>query len=100
MGVISDIHYHLRPLFAHYGLADLVGSFTLSFEHGWQKPDSRLFAAALAELGVRATDMLMVGDRPSRDAGALAVGITTLLLPAVPPHAARDVEAVVRLVAH
>ncbi len=98
VGVISDIHYDVRPVFDHYGLAGLVDAFTLSFRHGWQKPDARLFAAALAELGVQAADTLMVGDRPGRDAGGVAVGITTLLLPPVPNGARRGLDSVVRLV--
>ena len=50
IGVVSDIHYDLRPLFEGGGLAHLVDAFTLSFEHGGQKPDPRLFEIALAEL--------------------------------------------------
>ena len=98
VGIISDLHYDLRPMFEHHGLANLVDTFTLSFQHGWQKPDPRLFEAALAALDVQAMDTLMVGDRPSRDAGGIAVGITTLLLPPVPNGARRGLDSVVRLV--
>lgn len=36
IGIVSDIHYHLRPHFEHYGLGHLVDVYTLSFEHGVQ----------------------------------------------------------------
>ena len=32
-GIVSDIHVQLAPHFHHYGLGQLVGSYTLSFEH-------------------------------------------------------------------
>jgi HAD superfamily hydrolase (TIGR01493 family) len=81
IAVVRDIHRHLASLFAHHGLAQLIDSDTLSFEHGVQKPDPRVFEIALDRVGVSAAESLMVGDRRSRDGGAAAVGITTLILP-------------------
>jgi HAD superfamily hydrolase (TIGR01509 family) len=98
IGVISDIHYHLAPVFEYYGVAQFVDSYTLSFEHGIQKPDPRLFEIALEQLGVTAAESLMVGDRANRDGGAAAVGITTLILPPVPNYTARELDLVLRLV--
>lgn len=98
IAVVSDIHYDLRPLFAAHGLDELVDAFVLSFEHGVQKPDARLFEIALRALDVRPAEALMVGDRASRDGGALAVGITTLLLPTVAPGARRGLDSVLGLV--
>jgi FMN phosphatase YigB (HAD superfamily) len=97
VGVISDIHYDLRPHFVHHGLADFVDTFTLSFEHGCQKPDPRLFELALASLGVQPADTLMVGDRASRDGGAVGVGVTTLILASVPPFTPRGLDMVLHL---
>jgi putative hydrolase of the HAD superfamily len=51
IGIVSDVHYSLRPHFEHHGLASFVDSYTLSFEHGVQKPDRRLFQIALEQLG-------------------------------------------------
>lgn len=51
VGVISDIHFDIRPLFDAAGFAGLVSSFTLSFEQGVQKPDPRVFDCALDSLG-------------------------------------------------
>jgi HAD superfamily hydrolase (TIGR01509 family) len=98
VGVISDIHYDLAPLFEYYGLGQFIDSYTLSFEHGIQKPDPRLFELALEQLGVTANETLMVGDRPDRDGGAVAVGIATLILPPVPNYTRRGLDLVLRLV--
>lgn len=98
IGVISDIHYHLAPLFEHYDLGQFIDSYTLSFEHAIQKPNPRLFELALEQLGVTAAETLMVGDRPERDGGAAAVGITTLILPPVPNYTSRGLDFVLQLV--
>jgi HAD superfamily hydrolase (TIGR01509 family) len=98
IGVISDIHYHLAPVFEYYGLGQFIDSYTLSFEHGIQKPNPRLFELALEQLGVTAAESLMVGDRPKRDGGAAAAGITTLILPPVPNYTLRGLDLVLQLV--
>lgn len=50
----------------------------LSGEVGFDKPDSRLFEAALQALGKRPEQVLYVGDHPVNDvAGAAAVGMRT-----------------------
>lgn len=81
IGVISDIHFDLRPGFAAEGVQDAVDVFVLSFECGLQKPDPAIFRLALAELGTRAEETLMVGDRASHDGAAVRVGMPTLLVP-------------------
>jgi FMN phosphatase YigB (HAD superfamily) len=87
VGVVSDIHVDLRPVFAAHHLrdgrtwADLVHTWTLSFEVGVAKPDPAIFRAALDGLGLPASDVLMVGDRGGWDGAAVDVGMTTLLLP-------------------
>jgi len=100
VGVVSDIHYDLRPLFEHCELLECVDAFTLSFEHGCQKPHRRIFEIALEALGVSAAETLMVGDRASRDGGAVEaveVGITTLLLPPARNFERRGLDVVLRL---
>jgi HAD superfamily hydrolase (TIGR01509 family) len=84
LAIVSDIHFDLRPEFVAAGLDQYVDAFVLSFEHGVQKPDPAIFHLALATLDVEPGDAVMVGDRASHDGGAVAVGITTLLLPALP----------------
>jgi HAD superfamily hydrolase (TIGR01509 family) len=82
VAVVSNIHFDLRPEFAAVGLDGFVDAFVLSFEHGVQKPDRRMFELALHELSVEAEDAIMVGDQPSLDGGAIRAGLTTWLLPA------------------
>ncbi|MBM7813823.1 HAD family hydrolase [Saccharothrix algeriensis] len=77
VGVLSDIHFDVRPVFD--GLP--VDSFVLSFEHGVVKPDPRIFRIALDELGTAPEDTLMVGDRATHDGAAVGVGMPTLLVP-------------------
>jgi FMN phosphatase YigB (HAD superfamily) len=81
LAVLSDIHFDLRPAFDAAGLGGLVDVFTLSYEHGHQKPHPDLFASTLTNLGVPAEGTLMVGDRSGPDGPAVEQGITTLLLP-------------------
>lgn len=81
VGVISDIHFDLRPVFAAQGLDTSIDAFVLSYEHGVQKPDPAFFEIALDRLGTTAQETLMVGDRASHDGAAVAVGIATLLVP-------------------
>ncbi|MDA2806774.1 HAD family hydrolase [Nocardiopsis suaedae] len=86
--VVSDVHVDIRPRFAAAGLADHVDAFALSFEAGAEKPDPRLFEAALDKAGAHPAQALMVGDRPTHDGGAADLGIATLLLP--PLRTAQD----------
>jgi HAD superfamily hydrolase (TIGR01509 family) len=81
IGVVSDIHFDLRPEFAAAHLDEFVDSYVLSFEHGVQKPSEAIFRIASASLDLEPEDLLMVGDRASHDGGAVAVGMPTLLLP-------------------
>jgi HAD superfamily hydrolase (TIGR01493 family) len=85
--VVSDIHFDLRPEFAAAGLGGLIDAFVLSFEHGVQKPDPQIFRIAAHSLGLDPPELLMVGDRASHDGGAVALWITTLLLPSLPTAA-------------
>ncbi|MFF8845457.1 HAD family hydrolase [Streptomyces sp. NPDC015127] len=74
VGVVSNIGWDLRPVFRAHGLDALVDAYTLSYEHGVQKPDPRLFRAACAALGRDPRDALMVGDDRRADGGAADVG--------------------------
>lgn len=74
VGVVSNIGWDLRPVFGAHGLDAFVDAYVLSYEHGVQKPDPRLFALACTALGVDARDTLMVGDDRRADGGAAALG--------------------------
>jgi len=93
VGVVSDVGFDLRPFFERHGLADLVGSFVLSCEHGVAKPARVLFETACAELGVEPAATVMVGDNPLTDGGAVDAGLTCLLLPPARPRGLERVLA-------
>jgi HAD superfamily hydrolase (TIGR01509 family) len=96
--LVSDIHVDLRADMAALGAGGLLDAYVLSFEHGVQKPDPAIFRLGLEAAGVEAGEALMVGDRPSHDGGAVAVGIDTLLLPLPERADVRRLDAVLRLV--
>jgi FMN phosphatase YigB (HAD superfamily) len=98
IGVLSDIHFDLRPEFEAAGLARYVDAFVLSYEHGVQKPDAAIFELALEALGVDAPHALMVGDDVVRDGGASLLGIPTLLLPPLREVVPRGLGVLVDLV--
>ncbi|MFF7331362.1 HAD-IA family hydrolase [Streptomyces sp. NPDC008150] len=74
VAVVSNIGWDLRPVFRAHGLDPYVDAYVLSFEHGVQKPDPRLFEAACEELGTAPGLTLMVGDDRRADGGAAALG--------------------------
>lgn len=98
IALVSDFHLDLRPVLAQHGVADLFDAWVLSFEHGFQKPDVRMFTLALDAVEIHPGDALMVGDRASHDGGASAAGIATLILPSPPERLGpRGLEVVTRL---
>ncbi|MFJ9725717.1 HAD family hydrolase [Streptomyces sp. NPDC101209] len=74
IGVVSNIGWDPRPVFAAHGLDRFVDTYVLSYEHGIQKPDPRLFALACDALEVEPHEVLMVGDSREADGGAAALG--------------------------
>ncbi|GAA4312169.1 HAD-IA family hydrolase [Streptomyces venetus] len=74
VGVVSNIGWDLRPVFREHGLDPYVGAYVLSYEHGIQKPDPRLFATACEALGADPRRTIMVGDDRRADGGATALG--------------------------
>jgi HAD superfamily hydrolase (TIGR01509 family) len=97
IALVSDFHYDLRPELETQGIAGWFDAFVISYEHGFQKPDPRMFATALTQLGAQPREALMVGDRASHDGGAAAVGIDTLILPAPADFGPRGLDVVLRL---
>ena len=98
VGVVSNTGWDVRSVFAAHSLAEPVTSFTLSYEAGAVKPDRRIFSVACESLGLAAGEVLMVGDDPRADSGAVSAGIRTLLLPAVPAHADNGISVILDLV--
>ncbi len=104
VGVVSDIHVDLRPVFAAHEAgdgrtwADLVDVWALSYEVGAAKPDPAIFRSALDRLDLAPHDVLMVGDRGGWDGAAAAIGITTLVLPPLTSVAEARLHRVLDLV--
>jgi len=84
IGVVSNIGWDLRPIFREHGLDRYVDAYVLSYEHGIQKPDPRLFAVACEALEVDPRETLMVGDDRRADGGAAALGCRVHLVDHLP----------------
>jgi len=97
IAIVSDIHFDLRADLAAHGVGHLFDAYVLSFEHGFQKPDPRMFLLALDAVGAEPSEALMVGDRASHDGGAASVGIATLILPMPKELEPRGLDVVLRL---
>ena len=82
LGIISDG----RPVkqwekLIRLGLHHFFNTVVISESFGQQKPDVKLFETALAEVGCKASDALMVGDRLDKDvSGAKAAGMKSVWL--------------------
>jgi putative hydrolase of the HAD superfamily len=84
VAVVSNIGWDLRPVFRFHGLDGWVRCYALSYEHGVQKPDPRLFRVACEALELRPREVLMVGDDPTADGGAAALGCAVHLVEHLP----------------
>lgn len=80
--VVSNIAWDIRPVLVAAG-AD-VDEFVLSFEVGAAKPDPRIFQTALARVGVRAKEALMIGDSDENDGAARQLGCDFVLVDPLP----------------
>ena len=62
-----------------HGLFELFDAFAISEEVGCEKPDPRMFQAALNKLGIAPEDAVMCGNNLERDmGGAKALGMMTI----------------------
>lgn len=82
IGVVSDAQsVYLVPELRMTGLRDLLDVVVASSDHGFQKPDPRLFRTALEAVGVDASEAVYIGDSMSRDIrGAGRAGIRSVYL--------------------
>jgi putative hydrolase of the HAD superfamily len=79
--VVSNANGTIKRAFQRIGLFDLVDVIVDSAEEGFEKPDRRLFDAALRRAGSHASRALHVGDIYHVDiAGARAAGLTPVLV--------------------
>jgi HAD superfamily hydrolase (TIGR01549 family) len=76
LGLVSNFYGNLDAVCQGTGLTPYLSVAIDSARIGFRKPDARIFEAALAKLGARASEALFVGDSLPRDmAGARGVGI-------------------------
>jgi hypothetical protein len=76
----------------------LASVWVLSYEHGTEKPDPRMFELGCEGLGVSPSKTLMVGDSVEKDAGAARAGLTALTLPAHSGRGSRGLSGALKLV--
>jgi len=85
LGLVADTRAGTyRNVLRQHGLYDLFETFAISDHLGCVKPDRRMFAHALDELGIPPTDwsrVVMVGNNLARDIrGANALGLISVWL--------------------
>lgn len=81
IGLISNTHRCLNSFQSYFGLKSYVSAAVSSSDHGYLKPHSSIFLAALDLLGVSAENGVMVGDSIAHDVvGAQKVGMAAVLL--------------------
>jgi putative hydrolase of the HAD superfamily len=81
LGLISNSHRCLVSFQQHFELNGLIAGAISSAEHGYMKPHSSIFEAALKQVDVRAEESVMVGDSLSHDIeGARRVGMRGVLV--------------------
>jgi putative hydrolase of the HAD superfamily len=95
LGVVSNANGTVRAKLARVNLAAFFETVVDSHEEGVEKPDPRIFAVALARLGVRSTETAYVGDLFHVDVvGARAAGLKPFLLDPAGLHAGRAVDRI------
>ena len=86
LAVVSNYVAALKELLQHMGIYELFDAVVISAVVGVAKPDPRIMAIALEELGADASQCVYVCDQPEDIACAHAAGIRAILVenPIVP----------------
>ncbi|XWS23205.1 hypothetical protein CRYUN_Cryun29cG0101300 [Craigia yunnanensis] len=80
VAVVSNFDTRLRKVLKELNVIDLFDAIIISSEVGYEKPDARIFKAALDQIGVEAGKAVHVGDDQKADkVGANTVGINCWL---------------------
>lgn len=87
LGLVSDAQrVFLEPEMRMLGLEGAFDTLVVSVDHGFRKPDARLFHMALETLNVEPWEAVYVGDMAALDVcGARAAGLRTVWIKR--PHA-------------
>lgn len=81
LGIVSNSDGHIAELLRNVGLGDCFAVFTDSALVGYEKPDPRIFQAAMESLGARPEESMYIGDVYSVDyLGAKGAGIEAVLM--------------------
>ncbi|MBI2886094.1 MAG: HAD-IA family hydrolase [Chloroflexi bacterium] len=81
LAILSNHEWDLPDLVAGLGLAPYFSAIVTSARVGYRKPHPRMYQQALAALGARPEQALMVGDSMASDvAGAERLGMRAVLL--------------------
>ncbi len=81
LGVVSNFYGNVGRILADAGIAPLLDVIADSNALGMSKPDARIFAHAVAALGVQPAETLHVGDSYERDVvAARAAGLRSVWL--------------------
>lgn len=81
LAVVSNFDGRLIDICQGLGIADYFEAIVMSARVGYAKPDPRIFAVALARLGVAPDEALHVGDSVALDiVGARAAGLHAILI--------------------
>jgi len=76
LGVVSNFDRRLYPVLEQLGVRRYFKTIAISSEMGVDKPDARIFAAALSALGVAPGETVLAGDDPEHDwRGGEAAGL-------------------------
>ncbi len=79
--VVSNWDCSLPAVLAQLGIAERFAMVTVSAVVGFRKPDPRIFAHALAALGLQPEQAIHVGDDRQRDVdGARSAGLRAVLI--------------------
>lgn len=81
MGIISNFSPNCEPLLKQLGLAHYFDFFVVSGILGIEKPDARIFHAAVAEAGKPISELVYIGDSVFHDVeGAQGAGMDAILV--------------------
>jgi putative hydrolase of the HAD superfamily len=83
LGMASNYDGRLRTVAAGLPALDVLGFLVISSEVGWRKPAPEFFQALVRSAGLRAQEILHVGDDPGNDyVGARNAGLPAILFDA------------------
>ena len=90
LGVISNFDSRIYSVMDSLGIRSFFDAITLSSETGYCKPDHEIFDAAVAAIGLPASEILFVGDSLEDDVEAgLRAGLRAVLIDRSGRHSAR-----------